>query len=203
MSNDDEPKSLRDPEVLRQRLAMINEEHVAPLTRFVEEIRRQHPGAIVPYFDPLDGGVGARVLFLLETPGRKASHFVSRNNPDETAKNMFELQQAAGISRHDTIFWNVVAWYLGDGKRRRVSRADDFDQNRVYLEQVLSLLGRVQTVVLLGNRAQKAWDRADLGRTDLVVHRVPHTSPMSLNTNPTRRPRLLKLFREIAGTLGA
>lgn len=195
---DDAPKSLRDPRILKQRLAMAHQEHVTPLNSLVEEIRRQQPGASVPYFDPLDGGVDARVLFLLETPGRNARNFVSRNNPDETAKNMFELQQAAGIARRDTVFWNVVAWYLGDGKRRRRSRAADFDQNRVYLGQVLSLLRRLEAVVLLGDRAQKAWDRAGLGPASLSVYRAPHTSPMALNTDPSRRQRVLDVFHQIA-----
>jgi hypothetical protein len=48
----------------------------------------------VPDFDPLDGGVNAQVLFLLEKPGpmaaedgkRAGSGFISRDNDDGTAE---------------------------------------------------------------------------------------------------------------------
>ncbi len=77
----------------------------------------------VPHFDPLDGGINARVLFLLEAPGAKAvaSGFVSRNNPDETARNFFDLNMAAGIARRDTVCWNVVPWYIGTGTKREMT----------------------------------------------------------------------------------
>ena len=40
----------------------------------------------------------AAILYLLEAPGRRAieSGFVSRDNPDETAKNFFLLNIEAG-----------------------------------------------------------------------------------------------------------
>jgi hypothetical protein len=59
------------------------------------------PDHAIPYFDPLDGGVGASVLFLLEAPGPRAvaSGFISRDNPDETAKNFHEFNAAAGLAR--------------------------------------------------------------------------------------------------------
>ena len=74
----------------------------------------------IPQFDPLDGGIDAECLFLLEAPGPKAvnSGFVSRNNPDETAKNFFELNVGAGLERSKTITWNVVPWYVGSGTSR-------------------------------------------------------------------------------------
>ena len=197
----DEPKSLRDAQVLQQRLGMLHDEHIAPLTLLVEKIRRERAGAIVPYFDPLDGGTNARVLFLLEAPGPNAKYFISRNNPDETAKNMFELQRTAEIARRDTIFWNVVPWYIGDGRRIRASRSADFDQGRPYLEQVLALLSQLRAIVLLGDEAQRAWDRANPAISGASIHRTHHTSPLSLNTDPVRRQRVLDLFRQIAANL--
>ena len=64
---------------------------------------------------------------LLEAPGPKAvlSGFVSRNNPDGSAKNFFEFNAQAKIPRKLTVTWNVVPWYIGDGKRiRSANRAD-------------------------------------------------------------------------------
>lgn len=85
------------------------------------------PQASIPDFDPWDGGVHAQVLFLLEAPGSKAvdSGFVSRNNPDETAKNFFELNRDAGIPRELTVIWNVVPWYIGDGARIRAAKSQE------------------------------------------------------------------------------
>src|ERR1041384_539481 len=118
----DVPKTLRPLEEREARNGALNLEHVAPLTALVRTIRadRAHPED-VPFFDPCDGGTRARVLFLLEAPGPRAkgSGFVSKNNPDETAKNLFELQREAGIPRDLAVLWNVVPWYVGDGRRIR------------------------------------------------------------------------------------
>ena len=52
----------------------------------------------VPDFDPLDGGIETRTLFLFEKPGRMTadgfarrfgSGFISRNNDDQTAEATF------------------------------------------------------------------------------------------------------------------
>lgn len=98
----DEPKSLRFPEARTRRLAAIDACHVAPLTDFVRTLRTQMGAEYgIPYFDPLDGGTRADCLFLLEAPGAKAvaSQFISRDNPDETAKDVFLLSREAGIDR--------------------------------------------------------------------------------------------------------
>jgi uracil-DNA glycosylase len=99
---------------------------MASLTKLVDEMRAQVQFDI-PLFDPLDGGVNAECLFLLEAPGPKAvcTGFVSRNNPDETAKNLMLLSIEAGIDRERTILWNVVPWYIGSGSVIRGATASD------------------------------------------------------------------------------
>ena len=85
----DAPKSLHDPQVKQARMDLVREPHVAELTGFVNDLREKTGLAgHIPYFDPLDGGIMAPCLFLFEAQGRKAveSGFISRNNPDETAK---------------------------------------------------------------------------------------------------------------------
>jgi uracil-DNA glycosylase len=107
----DAPKTLGDAEERGRRSGRLLSPHMRNLTEFVEALRSKTGyGEDIPNFDPADGGVEARCLFLLEAPGRKAvrSGFVSRNNPDETAKNFFKLNHEAGIPRHDTAIWNVV-----------------------------------------------------------------------------------------------
>src|SRR5687768_17686660 len=97
----DAPKSLADTSTGKARLAALSEPHIAPLAAFVKRLR-QAAGHVegVPDFDPLDGGVLAECLFVLEAPGGRAvrSGFVSRNNPDETAKNFYLLNQEAGLA---------------------------------------------------------------------------------------------------------
>lgn len=90
----DAAKLLGNSDARDARYLQLHEPHIAPLTLFVETLRTQlGPIAGIPYFDPSDGGITAKLLYLLEAPGAKAlfSGFISRNNPDETAKNFFEL----------------------------------------------------------------------------------------------------------------
>jgi hypothetical protein len=79
------------------REAQLHDPHVLPLMNVVRDLRAQ--GLIVPNVDPNDGGVNARVLVLLETPGPKAvaSGFVSRDNPDPTARNLGLVLDEAGL----------------------------------------------------------------------------------------------------------
>ena len=94
----DRPKLLADPAACAARTKQLREPHIAPLTVFVEALRAQvGPDLSIPNFDPWDGGIDADILYLLEAPGPKAvlSGFISRNNPDETAKNFFELNAEA------------------------------------------------------------------------------------------------------------
>ena len=129
----DAPKSLGITAVRGARVSALELPHVEPLSAFVRNLRaKMGPSYTVPYFDPADGGVQADCLFLLEAPGPKAvkSGFVSRNNPDETAKNFFLLNLEAGIDRERTIVWNIVPWYLGSGTKIRPPTRSMFQLRR-------------------------------------------------------------------------
>jgi uracil-DNA glycosylase len=104
-----------------RRRAMLCEPHIAPLATFVRGVRARRPDDRVPYFDPLDGGTRADALFLLEAPGPKVveSGFVSRDNPDPTARNVRAFLIEAGIERRRVALWNVVPSYIGTGERIR------------------------------------------------------------------------------------
>ena len=172
--------------------------HIAPLTRFVEQLRSEaRCGAEIPYFDPWDGGVEASILFLMEAPGPKAvqSGFISRNNPDETAKNFFELNCEAGVDRTKTVIWNAVPWYIGDGKKIRPARSGDLDAGLRSFTRLLSLLHRLNTVVLVGRKAEKAAARFDLNH--YVVFTCPHPSPMFVNRDPDNREKILSVLKEL------
>ena len=78
----------------------------------------------------------------LEAPGRRAieSGFVSRDNPDETAKNFFLLNIEAGIDRKLTVCWNIVPWYIGSDTKIRTANSNDTASGARCLNRVISLL---------------------------------------------------------------
>lgn len=202
----DGPKTLADPRVRAARLAALTAPHVAPLTSFAAEIRsKAGPRAAVPDFDPLDGGIHAECLFLLEAPGPRAvkSGFVSRNNPDETAKNWFELQREAGLARERTILWNVVPWYIGSGQRIRPAETADINAGLPYVEELLALLPRLRVVALVGRKAQRAEPVVRQMSPDLRVFAMPHPSPLFVNTAPANRAMILAALVDIATFLGS
>lgn len=52
------------------RRAQLRDPHVMALSQFVEGTR-ERVNVEVPFFDPLDGGVNAQCLFVLEASVRK------------------------------------------------------------------------------------------------------------------------------------
>ena len=204
----DEVKSLRRDEVKQERQEFLNEPHVAQLVQFVDELRdkksREQPSDLdkehIPYFDPLDGGIEARCLFLFEAPGGKAveSGFISRNNPDESAKKFFELNERAGLDRTRTVSWNIVPWYLGDGKRIRAAKARDIKEGLDHLWPLLKLLKNIQVVVLGGLKAQRAKSVVQNRYPNIRVTDMWHPSPQSLNRVPKRRDEILETLREVS-----
>jgi len=152
----DYPKSLGDETIRRQRFAMLDQPHIRNFTSLVKEIRRHRRQKGFPeerpYFDPMDGGKNARALFLLQAPRRKAvrSGFVSRDNPDPTAKNMLDVLQEAGLSRNETVLWNIVPWYLGSSSKIRKPRKSDIEEGKAYVPRLLEILPRLKVVALCG-----------------------------------------------------
>ena len=88
---------------------MLDEPHIAPLTNVIYSLRAAQPEIVIPNVDPLDGGVGARMLFLFEAPGPNTleTGFISRNNDDRTAEATFRFMRMAGIPRTETVIWNT------------------------------------------------------------------------------------------------
>ena len=107
----DAPRALRAPGEVARRHAMLRRPHVAPLAAYVAGLRDRGE---VPDVDPLDGGIAARLLLLLEKPGPKTSParggsgFVSADNDDPTAAAAWRFAREAGIERRDRIVWNVA-----------------------------------------------------------------------------------------------
>ena len=201
---DDKPKSLGSPAARTARLAELRDPHIAPLTAFVDTLRaKMGLDYQIPYFDPWDGGVAAEVLYLLEAPGAKAvvSGFISRNNPDETAKNFFQLNQQSGIPRKRTITWNIVPWYIGSGSRIRPANSDDIEVGIQPLNSLLDLLPRLRAIVLIGQKAQRGSIRIAKLRPNVRLFKSPHPSPLFVNNSPLNREKILIVLREVADYL--
>jgi len=201
---DDHPKLLGHAAAREARSAQLSLPHVSPLTNFVSQLRAEMgPAAHIPNFDPWDGGIDAEVLYLLEAPGRRAvsSGFISRNNPDETAKNFFELNREAGVERCRTIIWNVVPWYIGTDTRIRAATRSDVGLARKALEALLDLLPRLRGVVFIGRAAERAAPTILRLRPTLRQFISPHPSPLFVNNKPGNRERILTVLKDLASFL--
>ena len=126
------------------REVRLSEPHVAPLMALVREWReREH--LEVPNVDPNDGGVDARMLVLLESPGPRAvgTGFVSRDNPDPSARNIGRLLDGAGFARSEVLLWNVVPFCVSTVDRNRnASRAQivgAVPKTRAFIDRVRDL----------------------------------------------------------------
>ena len=174
-----------------------------PLTALVAQIREdrgvEHE---VPFFDPRDGGSHARILFLLEAPGPQAvrTGFISRDNPDPTARNLRQL--LAPLPRHETVLWNIIPWYVGTRQRiAPVGRADR-EGSRPYLVHLIRLLPAMVTVVLVGETAQQA--REDLAKIwSGPIVEMCHPSNRVFNRWPARRGESEARIRSLAEALAA
>jgi len=156
---------------------MLSLPHIAPLAAYAARLRSR-PGLEVPDFDPLDGGIDARVLFLLEKPGpmtspfrpvREGSGFISRDNDGATAETTRRFMLEAGLPRRDTVIWNVIPWWNGTIAVTAPERAAGLQE----LQSLLALLPRLHTAVLVGRTAARA--RPILNR--LRVLESAHPSP--------------------------
>jgi uracil-DNA glycosylase len=171
----DYPRSLGE---LERRLRKRYEPHVRKLNQYVDALNENHQKHnkkhFVPYFDPMDGGSKATILFLLEKPGPKATAFISRNNDDTTAENAFKFMQQAGIDRKETCLWNVIpAW---DEKRIKFNGGDT-KNGITQLGNVIRMLPKLRVIMLVGRTAQKARRYIEAEFEDIIVCESPHPAP--------------------------
>jgi len=196
----DYAKSLGDQKIVQERLSMIYNDNVKKLTEYVEKLRERYKlNKEIPYFDPLDGGVFAKCLFILEAPGPNAikSGFISRNNPDETAKNVFELLNILKIPRADTLLWNIVPWYIGSGDKIRPANSIDIEEGYKCLDELIKILKNINVIVLVGLKAQKIERHIINGHDKLKIIKCFHPSPLYINNKKENRGILIQQLEEI------
>ena len=173
------PRALSDPGARLLRKGLLDAPHMRPLNEYAAGLRKR-PGVEVPDFDPLDGGVDARLLFLFEKPGpmtavdgaRKGSGFISRDNDDPTAENTFTFMREAGIPRKLTVTWNVIPWWNGS----REVKAAELREGAEETGRLAGLLPRLRAVVFVGAKASRA--RPHLEDTGLAFFSSDHPSPI-------------------------
>lgn len=201
------PRGFKDISLIAERMSMLETDELTQRLRDyaidLSERRRVH----VPQFDPAEAGVDAKVLFLFEAPGpmtnsgnkRPGSGFISVDNDDLTAANMWTARDVAGL--HDGVLcWNIVPWYLGAASRK--PSREELAAGAEELIRLLGLLPYLEVVVLSGLYAQAGWARhvaPTVPDTPSVVE-VWHPSPLSLN-QPGRRDEFNASIVEIAALI--
>lgn len=125
-----------------------------PLAGFLADLRARLAPAVVPGFDPRDGGAGARVLLLLEKPGpgALATGFVSRDNDSLTSRAIRSFLEEAGLPRRETVLWNVVPGWNGTVQVTGAELREGLE----HLARLLPLLPRLDTAILAGRHAGRA-----------------------------------------------
>jgi hypothetical protein len=200
------PRAHRDRREVQRKRQLLEAPHVAPLTQFVKRLCVAHGGA-VPWFDPTEAGVEAPILLLFENPGRRAdavhgSGFISADNDDPSAENMWRLLREAGIDRRrEVVAWNVVPWYLGDDRKIGKVHAGDLEEAGAALHELVRLLPQLRVVVLFGRKAQAGWRRAQ-PPIDVAVLEAPHPSGRWLNGHPEDRAVILARLRQAKRLVG-
>ena len=190
--------SLRDPDEIRRRLEILQADHIAPLTGYVDHLRASlGRKKQIPYFDPLDGGINATILFLLEAPGPKAveSGFVSRDNPDPTARNMNQLMTICGVPRWMTVLWNIVPWHVDRGGSLRPVNQEEINAGLGHLKSLRHLLPNLRAVVLVGGKARNARPAIE-ALFHTRVFACPSPSQRVLNVWPEKRGEIISVFRK-------
>lgn len=196
--------TLADPAVLAERVAARRAPHMLPLTHWVEELRSRR--GVVPDVDPLDGGIGARLLLLLETPGPGSAplRFVSRDNPTGTAANIRRFCEAVGLARTDMILWNTVPWVIHEpDARNRPPRRGEIATGLSELPAFLMLLPRLRVAILAGRVAAEAGPLLRALRPELPILRLPHPSPTFVCTDPAIPIRIGAVLSEALGVLSS
>ncbi|MEM8621311.1 MAG: uracil-DNA glycosylase [Actinomycetota bacterium] len=202
---DPAPRGLRDAAAVRERTARVDDAPVAALNGWVRDLKgRLGAEAIVPWFDPDDGGIDARILWLLEAPGPKAtvgrggSGFISCDNNDPTAENTWCARHDAGVARTDVVHWNVIPYYIGTETKIRAWTPGDIGDAGAMLVELVGFLPRLRSVICGGKAAQLAWRDHAPPLSGVEIFPCPHPSVTNVNTRPHVWPEIVTAWRDAA-----
>ncbi|MGN6242142.1 MAG: uracil-DNA glycosylase family protein [Motilibacteraceae bacterium] len=185
------PRTHANPTVLAAKQRRLWESHVAPVNRLVEKIAASGKGD-VPYIDPDSGGVGGKVLFLLEAPARAAAHgsgMLSADNDDGTAAHIWEAYQRSGLPRDWGVHWNAVPWYVGTAERITAVTRAEVEEGRQWLLQLLDLLPDLRVLLAMGVPARRTATALKHELERRGVQLVTTWHPSARNYNSRRHSR--------------
>ena len=194
--------TLGDPAEVARRLALLAGPAWAGLRGLTDGLRAE--GHAVPDPDPMDGGLAARVLIVLERPGRGVAGvgLVSRDNATPTARNLRRFLQEAGLAREETLLWNAVPWLDAGAARDRAPSRAEIAIGAAWLGRLLGMLPRLGVVVLAGRTAGACRETVRSVRPDVAVLAMPHPSPTIVCTGPAVAASIGACLREAAAMLG-
>ncbi len=146
-------RTLSSSTEVEMRHKQLHLPHMEKLHPYLDELRSCDVGD-VPNIDPFDGGTNAKMLFLLEKPGRKAfkSGFISRDNNDSTAEAILKFMVQAQIPRSEVMLWNVIPAWNGTTK----ITAAELKFGMSCLNKLIEHLPRLRSIVFVGRKAQRA-----------------------------------------------
>ena len=203
----DTSKTNSDWKELERKHALLREPHVAPLNAYAERLRDAGHRE-VPYFDPTEAGVNARILLLFKSPGRwstgrHGSNFISPDNDDYAADKMWHFLRDARVDRaREVVSWNIVPWYVGDAQANDEVSDHDIREGRPALRELLDLLRpNPRVVVVFGRKAQTGWIESGF-HNRLEWLPAPMPDPRSFGRWPEKKKELrdaLVTARRIAG----
>lgn len=170
----DLPRMLRDRANVAARRQELRDPHIKTLTNFVRSLRKRDLGQI-PDFDPWDGGINAKVLFLYEKPGPRAfeSGFISRNNDDPTAEISFKFLQLAELKRRDVVAWNIIPGWNGTIK----VTSSELRKGLECLDELTELLRKLRVIILVGRNAGRAKQLLEASLPKIAILQSYHPSP--------------------------
>lgn len=190
----------------------IDDSAVAPLNALVREWRSADTTKSIPWFDPDDGGVHARLLVLMESPaprtlGAAGSGFCSQDNPDRSNRLLANLLHASAISRRDCVKWNMVPWALRDeAGKPRAPRRPDLELAAPRLRDILDLTDNLDVVLALGTAALSGFMLAVTTEPPTNLLRVlaaPHPSQRNTASSALSIQRIENALDAIATHLHA
>jgi uracil-DNA glycosylase len=177
------------------------DEHVAPLNDLVRHWRASaDPPRFVPWFDPDSGGVGARVLVLLQSPAASTVQagpeaISSEDNPNRSSRALRAARIEAGLRRTDYLRWNIIPWACAAAGPPTVA---DLDAAQPALHAVLRLLPELTGIVTLGGHALTGVMRYFTLHPDPVIAPVlgaPHPSPANGHRRAERHERTVRALQ--------
>lgn len=200
----------RSPHSQASKHKRLDEPHVGPLNALVGSWRVERSTNHIPWFDPDDGGVNARVMILMESPApttvsETGSGVCSEDNGDPSNRQLSRLRAQAGIPRAQCLKWNMVPWSTRQpGGSDSAPTRSEIESAVPYLLQLLDLTQELDVVVALGKVASAGLMSAtSAGASTLYrVVAAPHPSQRNAAAREESLERIARAFRLVANHIG-